>query len=606
MRVADISIRGFRGIREAYLRFGNHTVLIGPNNCGKTTVIEAVALLLGRDRLIRELTEHDFFGSNPAPGDRMNIVATISDFEPNEPRGHPDWFRNDRAVPKWLDPSDGSLYAESARPELKLACQIAFAARFDRDDLNVETARYFYDDDDAGDVFDPDVVRHVPSALIREMGFFLVPTNRTWDRTISFGSELFRRVVSSIGGRPASAVLAERDRLRNPTQPMEEDTGLSEIVTNIDNELKGLFSDPPSLKLRLTATDSESVLDALMPHYSVRGGLNLPARRQGSGLVSLQHLMLLLHFGRLRAERGEGFLLALEEPELHVPPPLQRRLVHRIQALSTQTIIATHSPIVSAVCEPANLLVLHNRDGVLTSPPLLDETLERDAPNWKRTLYIAKRQELVTALMHDVVLVPEGRTDFDLLQLLVDAVELRTERTPELDNEVPQFGTMVGVVPTPDAQVESVFKQLAKIHRRVVCLVDGDREGNNYVRGLISSSTPPAKVLQWPENWTIEDILGWIGSADENILPKLSRVFNSTMSGFQDFVTILKDQPRDGGAKGDAVAYERCIAVLAESPNSLARVKLCLRRLAVVCNSDADPPDWIRSDRNAPVYRFSL
>jgi hypothetical protein len=77
MHVAALRIKNFRGIQSAHVRFAPHTVFIGPNNCGKTTIIESLALLFGRDRLIRELTEHDFFGSDPTATDRISIVATI-------------------------------------------------------------------------------------------------------------------------------------------------------------------------------------------------------------------------------------------------------------------------------------------------------------------------------------------------------------------------------------------------------------------------------------------------------------------------------------------------------------------------------------------------
>ena len=70
MQIADLRIENFRGIRAGHVRFGPHTVFIGPNNCGKTTVIEALALLFGRDRMVRTLTEHDFFGGDPQPADR--------------------------------------------------------------------------------------------------------------------------------------------------------------------------------------------------------------------------------------------------------------------------------------------------------------------------------------------------------------------------------------------------------------------------------------------------------------------------------------------------------------------------------------------------------
>jgi putative ATP-dependent endonuclease of OLD family len=65
MRVSRLAIAGFRGVSRADLRFGSHSVLVGPNNVGKTTVIEAMALLFGRDRLVRELTEHDFSAARP-------------------------------------------------------------------------------------------------------------------------------------------------------------------------------------------------------------------------------------------------------------------------------------------------------------------------------------------------------------------------------------------------------------------------------------------------------------------------------------------------------------------------------------------------------------
>jgi hypothetical protein len=85
LQIAQLEIENFRGIREGTVQFSPHTVFVGPNNCGKTTVVEALALLFGRDRMIRQLTEHDFFGSNPQPPDRICLVATVIDFEGDDP-----------------------------------------------------------------------------------------------------------------------------------------------------------------------------------------------------------------------------------------------------------------------------------------------------------------------------------------------------------------------------------------------------------------------------------------------------------------------------------------------------------------------------------------
>ena len=63
MRIVRLHIENFRGIKHANLFLPQHGVLIGDNNTGKTTILEALDLVLGPDRLSRQsiIDEHDFF-----------------------------------------------------------------------------------------------------------------------------------------------------------------------------------------------------------------------------------------------------------------------------------------------------------------------------------------------------------------------------------------------------------------------------------------------------------------------------------------------------------------------------------------------------------------
>ncbi|OOZ58572.1 hypothetical protein BOW43_09145 [Solemya velum gill symbiont] len=63
LRASRIQIANFRGIRSATLVLPRHAVLIGDNNTGKTTILEALDLALGPDRLNRvsSIDEHDFY-----------------------------------------------------------------------------------------------------------------------------------------------------------------------------------------------------------------------------------------------------------------------------------------------------------------------------------------------------------------------------------------------------------------------------------------------------------------------------------------------------------------------------------------------------------------
>lgn len=154
-------------------------------------------------------------------------------------------------------------------------------------------------DDEAtlGDSFAEDAhLRTIHTKALQELGFFLVPALRTRDRWISFSSELFRRVVATRGDMPARAVRAERARLWTPPEGtrLEDQAGLFEIVSAVNDELGALMASAPRLQLRLTSTDSDSVLESVVPHFVQGTGPTLPSQRHGTGLVSLQSLPLFI------------------------------------------------------------------------------------------------------------------------------------------------------------------------------------------------------------------------------------------------------------------------------------------------------------------------
>ena len=83
MHIVRLKISGFRGVRSADITLGRHAVLVGPNNSGKTTVIEALALLFGRDRLVRRLPERPGMPARDRPvweRFRFKAASDLRDF----------------------------------------------------------------------------------------------------------------------------------------------------------------------------------------------------------------------------------------------------------------------------------------------------------------------------------------------------------------------------------------------------------------------------------------------------------------------------------------------------------------------------------------------
>jgi putative ATP-dependent endonuclease of the OLD family len=359
----------------------------------------------------------------------------------------------------------------------------------------------------------------------------------------------------------------------------------------------------PKLQLRLTATDSDSVLESVVPHFTQGAGPSLPSHRQGTGLVSLQSLLLLMQFGKARAETGQSFVLAVEEPELHIQPSQQKRLVNRLNALCNQTIVTTHSPIVAAMFPAPDTLFIETRDGVLSAKSLM-QTIPAQPTNHQQHLLYAWRQKLVGALMHECVLIPEGVSDVAWLEALQTAHEL-LQGWQDVGDGALLLSTFVGIVPTIDAKIADTFALVNSVHARPCILVDGDNEGRGYFDAVKASTPPPRCVVFWPQGWAMEHVVLWIASADENaILPALEIALGQTFANCQALVEHLLTQ------KSYAPTHENAAVTL--MANAACRVRAA-QLLGAFCEvlrnpASATTPIFTRvladSTADTHVFRF--
>ncbi len=588
MDILQVEIKGFRGINETKICFNRDTVLIGPNNCGKSTILDALALVLGRDHLVRDLTEHDFFGSTPSVTSRINIIVTLGNFSTNEPEENTEWFREGRFVPKWWSTEVQQVYASKTKGAQLLCCQIGFCARFDIESLEVETIRYFHDSDDIEDPFDEEGIQRLTQNIIKDIGFFLVPSSRTWDKTFTFGSELFRRVINTLGNVPATEILEARDSLRT-NFGFDKTPTFQSIVANINAELKLLFPTEEKLSFRLTSTDSNSLLKSMMPHFSHGEQLPIPSTKNGSGLLSLQIMLLLLEFGKARIGAGKNFILAIEEPELHLPPAMQKRIIHRAHRAANQLICTSHSSKIAGFFAPTDIRVLDNQTGNLLCPPLIQKPLLPDASNHLRKLIYDCRLQLIEGLLHPIAFITEGRIEYEWLNHFIRLTETSDDILGKGDN-YSTFSAFLGIIPSEGANIVNTVTHLTPLKNTICILVDGDSAGDQYITELIKLSKPPAVIIQWFKDKEIEDIVCDIMLSDEkSILTSLNKeshvkgVFKGEIDSVENIRQMLKKATSSGGLKGNYLAYDEIYSVFSTTPeckNKIFHLLECLKEIA--------------------------
>jgi hypothetical protein len=282
-----------------------------------------------------------------------------------------------------------------------------------------------------------------------------------------------------------------------------------------------------------------------------------------------------MQFGKARAETGQSFVLAVEEPELHIQPSQQKRLVNRINALCNQTVVTTHSPIVAAMFPAPDTLFIQTRDGVLNAKPLM-ETVPAQPTNHQQHLLYAWRQKLVAALMHEYVLIPEGVSDVAWLEALQTALELH-QGWEDAGDGAPLLSTFVGIVPTIDAKIVDTFALVNAVHARPCVLVDGDDEGQNYFNAVRASTPQPHAVVFWPQGWAMEHVVSWIAVADEaatlaSLATALGQVFANHKALTDHLLTQKSYAPTHESVAVTLMANAACRARAAQLLNALCDV----------------------------------
>ena len=523
MYLAQLKIRNFRGIREAELTLKRRTLLIGSNNVGKTTVLEAAALLLGRDRMVVDPNEWDFFngwmfesdrpadddpdddeeqaGGKGAPGTdppvekaeaalvpiRIRIDGVLADLTKEERRlfCHPS---RGGAVGAW-DPTTATFHATKRTADQEHAVRVSFQAQFDTDEGEVVSKRFFpIDGEDplAGDPTEPLTRRQIQAA-----GYYLLSATRLWKDAVRFTSSIFgsllrQRQVHT--GDQVRRIARSLEALEPKAHQAAELVDLLEGLRDTVGRFIPLSGDDP-LGFEVTELSSPDVERALTLFLrGQRDDRRLPMSRHGSAAISVQILAMLVMLGTHRRQKALSFLLGLEEPELHLHPHAQRNLVTAVREDATQVLVTTHSPAITECFEPAEVCVLSSRNGELAGRYLLSHEMQPATKNRIKRWVFTKRRLFAEALMAPAVMLVEGDTEQDLLPSLM--------RIASDKDSLDALGcTVVECGGSGLPKFLPFFERFPGVR---VVLVDGDPDGDKYahsLRGLPPAQQPELLVL---------------------------------------------------------------------------------------------------------------
>ena len=332
MRITAVRIRNFRGIKSLDLELGPVTVLIGENNSGKTSVLDALRLCLRdlgpRRRLVFDALDFHLGDrtADPSLADPIEIEVTFAD-SPNEP-----W--DDDLVRRL-----GSLEVLQVDGAGGHSVRLRVNCVYDRE------ARDFAQDWSFLDL-DGEKLARVPAnslpRLHEEIRYFYLTALRDASTHFDARGPFWRPFLRDSQLSPDRKAEIE-DKLRE----------VNELVVSSHESFSQVRAGLHSVQSVVPLASGEAVSIEAVPgrifdmltkarvELGTTTGAKIPLDRHGEGTQSLAVLML---FSAFREAHEDGAaVLALEEPEAHLHPSAIRALWTLVRGFTGQKLISTHS-----------------------------------------------------------------------------------------------------------------------------------------------------------------------------------------------------------------------------------------------------------------------
>lgn len=431
MRVCRLSIENFRGISKAVLHFSGHTLLIGVNNVGKSTVCEALDLVLGPDRLNRTppIEEFDFRNANYLAEDGKSavplrieavLVGLTDELTAICAANLEFWHDKDQRIL-----GEGEINAVD-EAQVEPCLRLITIDRYDIDDDQfVAKTTYGRSDDDPAEE-----QRSIPSKVKRSIGFLYLRTIRTGSRALSLERGTLLDNILRLKEARKGMWEGVRTRLAGLDPPIDADaTELGPILEEIEERLAEYIApggEGRATRLFVTQLTREHLRKSIAFFLTMgEGEAAVPFQLSGTGTLNTLVLALLTFIADLKSD----VIFAMEEPEIALPPHTQRRITNYLLHKTSQCFVTSHSPYVIERFEPEGILkIARDGGGELKGIPIkLPANMK--AKNYRQNL----RRSIAEALLSRGVIVGEGITEQDALLSVARAMEEHDEELLPLD-----------------------------------------------------------------------------------------------------------------------------------------------------------------------------
>lgn len=456
MKICRVSINNFRGIKSGSVFLNGNAVFVGDNNSGKSTLLEAIDLVMGPDRLSKcpVIDEHDFYAGEylvDGVSVEISIEVVVIDLSEEQLRhfgNYIEWW--DKVQNEILHgPPAGDTEKECVVPALR----IVFQGSYDPEEDDFDGQTYFALTLRGG----AQAVRFQKKDK-RYCGFLYLRTLRTGNRALSLERGSLLDIILQLKEIRPQMWESVINQLKDVSVATDPELGIKDVLSTVQDSLSSIVSydtaESPIIKVSnltrehlrkvLTVFLGSGVKDSTGVEYAT------PYYHQGTGTINTLVLTLL----SMIAEIKDNVIFAMEEPEIALPPHIQKRVVLSVIERSDQALFTSHSPYVIEEFATDQIMVVSRLDGILRA------IVANMPPTVKAKSYREEfRRRFCESLLARRVLITEGRTEYDVYTIAARKLQrIHPEKSLAFE--------LLGISPI-NAETDSQIAELGQYYRRL-------------------------------------------------------------------------------------------------------------------------------------------
>ncbi|MGM0752567.1 MAG: ATP-dependent nuclease [Bacillota bacterium] len=333
MKLTKLTIRNFKGISELSIDIENISILIGPNNCSKSTVLEALCKFGSKDTTLDKSFYHRHNTSNP-----ISFHATFSNLTDEEVNLH--------GIRASLHEPTGKFIVRAVYPFGEKVERASKLTGNEDHDLENEG----WDGKMGGGKNGTHFLNAFPEVIY-------IPAVKNANDDIKDSSPYMKTLYALY--KDVIKGLDEYKEAKEKTQLLQDkiNSHENEKIKFFEEEVQGFLKEVTSTKIKFNVDVNpleEIVSTSLKPNFDYNG-LETMLSHQGNGVQRTFMLSILKGF-KMYMKRYQGedkgvnrpLIIAIEEPELYLHPHLARVFKETLYGLADegffQVLATSHSP----------------------------------------------------------------------------------------------------------------------------------------------------------------------------------------------------------------------------------------------------------------------